>query len=351
VQNARVPTDLHAWLRERGASDAEIERAEAEGWLPLLALDRLLMPGVQHYDIEEVAAQAGIDADTARQLWRALGFPDVQAGIPAFTDNDVEILRRTVKYAQPVDLGGLLRRARVVSSALARVAAVEADLVAEEVQQLRRAGVPDEGIIERLSHDLDWSTVQVLHDYVHRLQLRAALWRRLSLGRTDTMVDLTIAFADLSGYTALTEELETVRLVQLVSRWETISHDTVAEMNARIIKTIGDEVMFVGLAEPVARAALALVRRARDYPELPAVRAGVARGPVLARDGDVYGPAVNLASRLTDIAAAGTVLASSSVHDALRNDATLAWEPIGSRHIRSIGEVMVYELLSVGEDR
>jgi adenylate cyclase len=346
-----VPTDLHAWLRERGASDAEIERAEAEGWVPLLALDRLLMPGLQQYDIEEVSARAGIDSDTARRLWRALGFPDVQVGIPAFTDNDVEILRRTVKYAQPVELVSLLRRARVVSSALARVAAVEADLVAEEVQQLRRAGVPDEEVTDRLLHDLDWSTVEELLDYVHRLQLRAALWRRLALGRTDTMVDLTIAFADLSGYTALTEQLEPARLVQLVSRWETLAHDTVAEMNARIIKTIGDEVMFVGLAEPVARAALALVRRARGYPELPAVRSGVARGPVLARDGDVYGPAVNLASRLTDIAVAGTVLASSSVHDALRNDPTLSWKPVGSRRIRSIGEVMVYELLSASEPR
>jgi adenylate cyclase len=158
------------------------------------------------------------------------------------------------------------------------------------------------------------------------------------------MVDLTIAFADLSGYTALTEQLEPARLVQLVSRWETLAHDTVAEKNARIIKTIGDEVMFVGLAEPVAHAALALVRRARAYPELPAVRAGVARGPVLARDGDFYGPVVNLASRLTDIAVAGTVLASSSVHEALRNDPALAWDPVGSRHVRSIGEVMVYEL-------
>jgi adenylate cyclase len=317
----------------------------------LLALDRLLMPGVQHYDVDEVATRAGIDADTARRLWRALGFPDVQAGIPAFTDNDVEILRRTVKYAQPVELVGLLRRARVVSSALARVAAVEADLVAEEVQQLRRAGVADEEVTERLLHDLDWSTVQELLDYVHRLQLRAALWRRLSLGRTDTMVDLTIAFADLSGYTALTEQLEPARLVQLVSRWETLAHDTVAEMNARIIKTIGDEVMFVGLAEPVAHAALALVRRARGYPELPAVRAGVARGPVLARDGDFYGPVVNLASRLTDIAVAGTVLASSSVHEALRNDPALAWDPVGSRHVRSIGEVMVYELRDARDAR
>jgi adenylate cyclase len=160
------------------------------------------------------------------------------------------------------------------------------------------------------------------------------------------MVDLCIAFADLSGYTALAEQLEPARLVQLISRWETLAHDTVAELGARIVKTIGDEVMFVGLPDTVAHAALALVRRAASYPELPPVRAGVARGPVLARDGDFYGPVVNLASRLTDMADPGCVLVSESVHAVLGKDATLRWEPIGVRHVRSIGDVMVYEMRS-----
>jgi adenylate cyclase len=338
-----MASDLHAWLRERGASDVEIERAEAEGWLPLLALDRMLLPGEQRYDVNEVAERAGVDVDTAVRLWRALGFPDVTPGIPAFTDDDVEVLRRAAQYAEPVDMVGLLRRARVISSALARVAAVEAEIFAEELQELRRAGVDEADAAQRLLQDVDWDTVQELLDYVHRVQLRAALWRRLALG-SDTMVDLTIAFADLSGYTELTEQLEPARLVQLVSRWETLAHDTVAECGARIVKTIGDEVMFVGLADTVARAALALVRRARGYPELPAVRSGVARGPVLARDGDFYGPVVNLASRLTDLAEPGTVLASASVRAALEKDTSIRWTEVGTRHVRSIGDVLVYEM-------
>jgi adenylate cyclase len=340
-----VTADLHAWLRERGASDAEIERAKAEGWLPLLALDRMLMPGVQRYDVHEVAERAGTDADTAVRLWRALGFPDVAPGIPAFTDRDVEVLRSAVDYTEPAERVSLLRRARVISSALARVAAVEAELFTEELQELRRAGLREEEVAERVLRDVDWVTVEHLIDYVHRLQLRAALWRRLALGG-DTMVDLCIAFADLSGYTALAEQLEPARLVQLISRWETLAHDTVAELGARVVKTIGDEVMFVGLPDPVAHSALALVRRAAGYPELPPVRAGVARGPVLARDGDFYGPVVNLASRLTDIADAGCVLVSESVHAALEKDPRLRWEPFGTRHVRSIGDVMVYAMRS-----
>jgi adenylate cyclase len=338
-----VPSDLHAWLREHGASDAEIDRAEAEGWVPLLALDRVLVPGVQQYDIEEVAARAGTDAETAHRLWRALGFPDVAAGVPAFTDADVEVLRRAVEYAEPVELVGLLRRARSLSSALARVASVEAEIIVEELQQLRKAGLGDHEVAERLLDEMEWERIQLLHDYVHRVQLRAALWRRLALG-SDTMVDLAIGFADLSGYTALTEQLEPARLVQLVNRWETLAHDTVTEHSARIVKTIGDEIMFVGLPEPVVRSALAVVRRASGYPELPPVRAGVARGPVLRRDGDFYGPVVNLASRLTDLAEPGCVLASASVHDALADATGIDWQPAGTRRVRSIGDVEVFEV-------
>jgi adenylate cyclase len=338
-----VTSDLHAWLREHGASDAEIDRAEAEAWVPLLALDRLLVPGEQKYTVDEVAARAGTDADTARKLWRALGFPDVAPGVPAFTEVDAAVLQRALQYGEPLELVGLLRRARAISSALARVASVEAEIIVEEMRELRRAGLDDHDVAQRLLDDLEWERVQQLHDYVHRVQLRAALWRQLALG-SDTMVDLAIAFADLSGYTALTEQLEPARLMQLVNRWEMLAHDTVAEHGARIVKTIGDEVMFVGLPEPVSRAALAVVRRAAGYPELPPVRAGVARGPVLRRDGDFYGPVVNLASRLTEMAEPGCVLAASSVHDALSTNSAFRWDSVGTRHVRSIGDVEVCAL-------
>ncbi|MCU1428558.1 MAG: pH-sensitive adenylate cyclase [Actinomycetia bacterium] len=339
-----MPSQLRAFLRERGASDAEIARAEADDWLPLLAIDRLLMPGEGRYDVDEVAERAGTDPETARRLWRAMGFPDVAPGVPAFTDRDVEVLRTAVTGVEPLDVANLLRMARVLSSSLSRVAEVEADFIADEMHRLRQSGLDDEQVGTQLLDEIDWSTIQELVDYVHRLQLRAAVWRRLARSDDDTMVDLAIGFADLSGFTALSVELEPQKLGQLVSRWETLAFDTIAEFNARVIKTIGDEVMFAGLPGSVAHAALALVRRASGYPELPPVRAGVAHGPLLARDGDYYGPVVNLASRLTDIARRGTVLAPEQMHQALKADKSLSWEPIGTRHVRGMGDVMVYEL-------
>jgi adenylate cyclase len=343
-----MPFNLREFLSERGASEAEIERATHEGWLPLLAVDRLLMPGEPRYDVNEVAEHGGTDVETAKRLWRALGFPDVAPGVTAFTDRDIAMLRTATRDLNPMNAVNLLRTARVISASLARVAEVEADLIGDEIARLRLAGVADADAAELLLNAIDWPTVQELIDYVHRLQLRAAVWRRLARADEDTMVDLAIGFADLSGYTELSEHLEPARLVQLVSRWETLAFDTVAEFGARVIKTIGDEVMLAGLAPFVARAALALVRRASAYPELPRVRAGVARGPVLARDGDYYGPVVNLASRLTDAAAPGAVLASQAMRDTLGGERGLTFEPTGSQQVRGVGRVEVYELREVG---
>jgi adenylate cyclase len=336
--------DLHTFLVERGASDAEIERARTEGWLPLLVLDRLLLPGEHRYDAEELAAAAGTDRDTALALWRALGFPDIVSGIPAFTDRDVEVLRQAVRFVAPFDVPSLLRRTRVISSALTRVASTEAELIVDAMTELRRAGLSEDDVAVELVRRVDWANIEQLIDYVHRVQLRAALWRRLALGTDDTMVDVAIAFADLSGYTALAEELPPRRLVDLLSQWDTLAHDTVAELGARIVKTIGDEVMIVGLAQGVAACALELVRRAADVPDLPPVRVGAAVGPVLARDGDYYGPVVNLASRLTDIAPEGGVLVSQAMHDAVERDPTIEFAHAGTRRVRGIGEVTVYEM-------
>src|SRR5581483_2543870 len=106
-----LPFDLHRYLHERGASDEEIFRAGQEHWLPLLAVDRLLMPGAPRYDVDEVAQRAGTDPETARRLWRALGFPDVAPGVTAFTDRDVDMLRTAVRDLAPNEAVDLLRTA------------------------------------------------------------------------------------------------------------------------------------------------------------------------------------------------------------------------------------------------
>jgi adenylate cyclase len=154
---------------------------------------------------------------------------------------------------------------------------------------------------------------------------------------------VAIGFADLAGYTALSAELDADRLGDFVATWEEIVYDTVAEHGGRVVKTIGDEAMFAGLSAPVASIALALRDAARSR-GLPAVRIGLAAGMVVARDGDFYGPVVNLASRLTEAVPPGEIYASAALHDELAADAAFTWSAVGPLDLRSIGRSDVFAL-------
>lgn len=335
---------LRSFLRDHGATDDEIARAEAQGWLPLLATDCVLMPGPAKYDLAGAARAAGVDEELARRLWRAMGFPDAPPGVIAFTDRDRDALRLAAQRLRPHDDPKLLlRQARVIGAAMARLGAIDADLIADALQELRDEGLDDDVIAEMVAWGIDWPSLAVLIDHVHRVQARAAVWRRLA---RDAFADvgLGIGFSDLAGYTALSSELDPDALSDLLGRWEEVAYDTVAEHGGRVVKSIGDEVMFVGITQHVARIALALGERAEHEPVLPPVRSGLASGPVIARDGDYYGPVVNLASRLTEQASAGKVLASEAMRAQLADDQEFDWEPLGVRAIRGIGDVEVFEL-------
>lgn len=341
--------DLRRSLIEAGASEGDIERAAAEGWLPVLALDRILMPGAPKYDLAGLAREAGTDIGTAARIWRSLGFPDMPAGIAAFTDQGVEMLRAAVtrvdteRSAQFFD-----RQVRVISASLARIAEVEADMIADALEILAETGEDPEEMTAMLVDQLDWTTIARLVDYAHRLQLRAAVWRRLARDIAGATVDIGIGFVDLVGYTAISEEVDDKSLGELLTRFELLTSDIIAEHGGRVVKTIGDEVMFAGVAKETTLIAIEIVRRAAEDSMLPPVRAGVACGPLIARDGDYYGSAVNLASRVTDRARPGTVLASESLRGALRDDVDFAWRTIGRRRLRGIGEVELFRVRRAG---
>jgi adenylate cyclase len=342
-------SDLRRFLLDAGASEDDLARAESEGWLPLLALDRLVAPGHPAHDGAEVAARAGRDEDQLRRLWRAVGFPDVPDGLPVFTDADVEAARLALNgaFARRAGFATVLRSVRVISTSMARVAAVLAESYGDAVRDLRLEGLDDESIASWLVSDFAADELAELLLYAARLQLRAAVWRRMSL---DAAPDLAVAigFADLAGYTALSAELDTTSLTEFVDAWEEVAYDTVARHGGRVVKTIGDEVMFAGLSAQVARTAVALRDEALAH-GLPPVRSGIAAGMVVARDGDFYGPVVNLASRLTEIAPAGVIYASDALHRELTADSGFVWSAAETLTVRSIGPVAVFPLLAVSE--
>jgi adenylate cyclase len=337
---------LRERLLESGATDDDIRRAEMQGWLPLLAFDGALLPGERRFDLAALAAAAGIDVDLALHLWRAVGFPDVPTGAVVFSERDVAAARLALAQTGSRNAGAevLLRQVRVISGALARVAAVEADGFTEVLEQLRASGMSDDAIAELFLSDHAFEQVAALVDYVHRLQLRAAVWRRSALA-AEPDVAVGVGFADLSGYTQLSARLDPRDLADLVGRWEAVAYDTIAANGARVVKTIGDEVMFVGLTLDTMAAAVAL-RDAATVAALPPLRIGLAAGSVVTRDGDYFGPVVNLASRLTELAGPGELLVPATLRAAIHDLAggRFHFAERGVRDVRSVGPVEVWGL-------
>lgn len=345
---------LHGFLRKGGASRDEIDRAAAEGWLTLLTFDRIVLPGDPRHTMDELAELTGIDLETASRIWRALGFPDIAPDTPAFRDTDVEALSGFLdRIENPPfpnwSLEHALPQVRVLSSSLARIAEVESDDVAASIHASREAGLTDEEVAESLLDRYDFDALEQMINHMHRLQMRTALWRKIAMGDSSTsgVSALAVGFVDLVGYTALSRELGDQELRQFVTRFDEIAYDTVAQRGGRIVKTIGDEAMFVADdALTAADVALELVESAALDELLPHARAAVAYGPLLARDGDYYGPVVNLASRVVAVARPGTlVVAGETRHallDALGEDHRFEFRRLRGRRVPDVGRVELW---------
>jgi adenylate cyclase len=347
----RVSVDrrLGRFLRRRGATRVEVDAASAEQMLTLLVLDRILVPGRPYLTADDVATRSGIDRATTERLWRALGFPDVEDGTPAFTEESVDVVRLLTEQRDTVllesDDDALVAEVRAVATGLGRVAETISDQVVETVRAAQAGGVDDQTIAGVLADTFDWQSLARLTDYALRVQVRAAVWRKLLNPQVASgeVPSFAVGFLDLVGYTALSQELDEEELAALVARFETLTHDTIAQLGARVVKTIGDEVMFVAEDPAVAvQVALALTDRTRQDEVLPRARAGLAFGPVLAREGDYYGSVVNLAHRLVEIARPASVVVSADVAAALDGRAEFGFGRLRSRRIRDIGRVEIF---------
>ncbi len=161
-----------------------------------------------------------------------------------------------------------------------------------------------------------------LLEFVWRRQVAAGIQRSMMLRShglaTGQSPVLAVGFADMVGFTLLSQHLSDEELAAVVRRFEEISHDIVTSARGRVVKMIGDEVMFVvDSVADAARIGLGLADAYADDELLSDVRVGLAWGPVLLRDGDYFGPTVNLAHRIVNIGNPGTVLMSDEFHTAL----------------------------------
>ena len=290
------------------------------------------------YTADEAAARAGIDPALATRLWVALGFAASEPGERAYDDEDIEALR----YAAEVLGSGMadedlvVQITRTMASSVARIADAQVEILMERMQ---RTGAEELG---RFGERTPW-----LLGYMWRRHANAAMRRALELGTDET--SLAVGFADLVGFTALSQELEESELAEVVSAFETLAHENVVRRGGRVVKMIGDEVMFaVADVRSGVEIALSLADAYSESDLLQDVRVGLSCGGVLHRQGDLYGPPVNLASRIVGIARPGSVVVSEAVYDLLAEEPAYEWRSLRPRTFKGIGRVPIWRVRRAG---
>ncbi|TCO57319.1 adenylate/guanylate cyclase domain-containing protein [Actinocrispum wychmicini] len=285
-------------------------------------IERVLLGGRRKYTREQVSELAGMPRERATDLWRSLGFASVADDEVVFTDNDVQALRLVKELTELglYDVSAQNSIARVLGQHISRIAEMEIYVLRELVAGQPELLADERGFtrfIDQLIPDLER-----LHNFAWRRQLAAYAGR--ALAAPDEDLDTTnevVGFADMVGYTSLTRRSSETELANVLEEFETTVTKAVAEHHGRVVKMLGDEVLFVADdPQQGAEIALTLVELAEAAEGLPSLRAGLAYGRVLSRFGDVYGSTVNIASRLTSICNPGAVLVDAELAAALQDD-------------------------------
>jgi len=323
-----------ARLRERGYSLAALRDAARSGRLAYSYMEDLFPSAARSRSLQEASKESGLEPALIERIWTAAGFSS--DSLDQIGEEDLQLLRY---MAAALDAGfplvAFLQLVRVYGQALAKIADAEVKLFHLYVHEpLMRDGV--EGLeiaeaMEGMASEL-LPLASPIMDRIHQRMLQHFVGQDIvgHLELDDSGDDLgrlrvAIAFADLAGYTRLTEEAGEEEAVDMVERFVESVEDTLPE-DARVVKTIGDEVMIVG-ADPAALVDWAVGFQQLNAGQRPLPRIGVHSGDTLYRDGDYYGRAVNLASRVGARAAGGEVLVTQRVVEAA--DGHLDFEPIG----------------------
>ncbi|BCW62388.1 adenylate cyclase [Arthrobacter sp. StoSoilB22] len=326
--------------------------------LAIKALEAKLLGGERKLRRREVAAGAGVSILSARKIWRALGFPNFGDEDVAFTERDQAALSSILDLVR----AGLLTEEAAISVTRSigqmtdrmvvwQIEALVEDMVSEQ-------GIPDAvarkqlvaqlpALVDSLEEILVYSYRRQLNAGVQRLAVRAEAGLQASEeGREgdedDSPLPLAraVGFADLVSYTSLSRRMNEKTLAQLVQRFENKCAEIISVGGGRLVKTVGDEVLYIA-ETPAAGAeiSLALAQAFTEDEILPQCRVSMVWGRILSRLGDIYGPTVNLAARLTTLAQPGTVLVDAMTAAALGQDDRFVLVPQKSENVRGFGEI------------
>ncbi len=296
----------------------------------------------------EVSAAAGVSVLSARRFWQALGFPLVGSRDAVFTDADAAALERMTSLVRNAGLDETtaLAMTRAVARATDQLAEWQTSLVAELISE-----EPE------LTHDAAQRAATYLLGLADELEpLLVYAWRRhlvSSLAQLVTQADPAeqermprcVGFADMVDFTEVVRRMTERELGYLVQRFEEVASDVVAEHGGRVVKTMGDAVVFSS-DEPAHAGAIAL-DLADALPSdraTPQVRIGVACGPVTSKLGDIFGTTVNRASRITALAKPSTVVIDDPLARALSNHPDFVPKRLRPRSLRGLGLTSVWVL-------
>jgi adenylate cyclase len=335
-----------ARLRARGHTLAAIKRASDNGQLAIGPLENLLNTSEPSFSLKEAARSSGLDQELIQRIYTSMG---LSPSLEAITEEDVQIMRYAgAVLSAGVPLPAFLQLMRVYGQVIARIADAEVRLIHLYVHEpLMRAGVPNVEIAE----EMEGLTREVLPfvspfmNYLHG-RLLADFVEQDMIGHMEVDLDadapeegrlrVAIAFADLAGYARLTVERGDEAAVSTVERFV----DAVAQtlpVDARVIKTLGDEVMVIG-SDPAALVAWAVDLPAAGEPGEPQPRIGVHYGEALYRDGDYYGREVNQAARVVARASGGEVLVTRPIVELAGGVDGLAFDRIGEVRLKGFSE-------------
>lgn len=340
---AAAHVKIIARLRERGHSLAEIRAASDSGRLAFGFVDELFPHSDTRYTIAEAAGLTGLEPALIERFYATVGLGDVS--VAELHDEDIALLRDAAAVLEAgFPFVAFMQLARVYGQAIAQMADASVRLVHLYVHEpLMRDGVDALEMAEQMS-ELTRQVLPLATPVMHRLHERYLqhFVEQDVVGHMELDMEgsgelgrlrVAIAFADLAGYTRMTEELGDAEAAGVVERFLERVETTLPD-NARVIKTIGDEVMVVG-SDAAALTTWAVEFQAAEV-QRPLPRIGVHHGAVVYRDGDYYGREVNQAARVVARAAAGEVLVTGAVAEAVGS--ALRFELIGAVKLKGFSE-------------
>jgi class 3 adenylate cyclase len=338
--NAADRLALLEWLVGRGVTVEQMVRAQREGLLTALAGDVTLRPGPGR-TLAEVAARIALALERIQEIRLAAGLPPIAPDDPVISEEEAATFAAFAAAATQFGEAAMRRFTRVLGSSLAGVAEAAVSLFLVSVEgPVREAGGGELALAQanvRATESL--KLVPSALGGIFRAHLETAI-RRFRQARRSASVDtahLAVGFVDLVGYTTLSRRLTARELATVVDRFEDTAHEVATARDGRVVKVVGDEVMFVTLrAAAACDIALTLVERFCCDPSITP-RGGLAAGDMLIRSGDYYGPIVNLAARLAQLAVPKELLVTPEVA-AEAGASGLRFEPAGKRLLKGFDE-------------